>query len=105
MTLRQEIEELIEYYRESPIYYGVIVANRLTDILSRHPEEPTAPSQRERIAIELMKEYIRNSTNPEWTHAQFAEPAVTAADALMKELLKPALERAQQHDTRKRKNT
>lgn len=88
-TLRQEIEALIEYYTESPIYYGVIVANRLTDILSRHSEpEPTAPSQRERIATAIMLELIRNSTNPEWTYAMLAEPSVTAADALIAELNK-----------------
>lgn len=157
-TLRQEIEALIEYYTESPIYYGVIVANRLTDILSRHTEpeptapvqdwafilanaikhlkeeeiaglcfdlycrsslqelidvkinthkaqqpngtiadaqavheygtQPTAPSQRERIATAIMLELIRNSSNPEWTYAMLAEPSVTAADALIAELNK-----------------
>lgn len=101
-TLRQEIEKLIsdltkmhierkghqdDYVRGRGDGIELAVDN-LTDILSRHHEEPAAPSQRERIATAIMLELIRNSSNPEWTYAMLAEPSVTAADALIEELNK-----------------
>jgi len=98
MTLRQEIEELIEAMnyvandqkRNTDFSKGYNAAARnfagdLKRIL-RDPEQPTAPSQRERIATAIMLEMIRNSTNPDFMYATFASPAVTAADALIAEL-------------------
>lgn len=105
MTLKQEIENLIEEI-ESALQLDTPSGNwergynsgqrqsaeDLTDILSRHPEQgvqptpPTAPSQRERIAMAIMLEMIRNSTTPDFMYATFASPAVTAADALIEEL-------------------
>lgn len=85
--MKKQIEELIDYYEKSPISYGVVVANRLKDILSTHPEPepPTDPSQRERIATACMAGLLADSTQQD-DFTWFAKAAVTAADALIEEL-------------------
>ena len=98
MTLRQEIEQIISAMdavqndgKSDGAFakgYNAAARNFAGDLkrILRDPEQPTAPSQRERIATAIMLEMIRNSTNPDFMYATFASPAVTAADALIAEL-------------------
>lgn len=101
MTLRQEIEKLISDLtkmhierRDHPNDYvrgrgdGIELAvDNLTDILSRHHEEPAAPSQRERIATAVFVSIL--SEKDKAIHIPTAaSSSVYSADALIEELNK-----------------
>lgn len=86
MTLRQEIEKL----RDEWIKVGAIQnAYELSDILTRHTEEPTDPSQRERIATAVFVSIL--SEKDKAIHIPTAaSSSVYSADALIEELSKTA---------------